>query len=136
MSCCARRSDVADASRDPVKRQTMVKPAATSIRLSIPKATSATEPAAIPAESATANSITCQAFPPHASRRALRWSPALSAGKATLLTLKGYVVKLVPEELRLFVVLEHVEEDDEAEHRGRRACGDRHRDREPRQPAR
>jgi hypothetical protein len=36
--------------------------AATSIRLSNPKPMSATEPAAIPAVSATANSTRCQAF--------------------------------------------------------------------------
>ena len=53
-------------------------PASASIRLSAPKPISAIEPAAIPAPRAIANSTTCQAIPPQASRRARRSSFARS----------------------------------------------------------
>jgi hypothetical protein len=56
----------------PVKSQTTTKPTALSIRLSIPKPISAIEEAAIPATSAIANSMKCQAIPPQARRRARR----------------------------------------------------------------
>src|SRR5947207_3532357 len=56
-----------------------------------PNATSATEPAAIPAPSAIANSIRCHAFPPHASSRARRSSRGRSATRATVLTVSAYL---------------------------------------------
>ena len=77
--------DVAEVSLTPEKRHTIVSPAAASIKLSIPKAMSATDPAAIPAPIAIANSTTCQAFPPHARSLARRSSRALSTPSATVL---------------------------------------------------
>ena len=53
----------------PENSQTITPPAANSIRLSIPKATRAIEPAEIPAPMAMANSIRCHALPPQARRR-------------------------------------------------------------------
>ena len=69
----ASRSDRSgSATRRPLKSQTTTVPLATSIRLSSPNPTSATDPAARPAATATANSSTCHPFPAQASMRARR----------------------------------------------------------------
>src|SRR5581483_214027 len=79
ISCWARRSAAAEDPRPPVNNQTITEPASASINESAPNPISAIEPAAIPAPTAIANSITCQAFPPQASSRARRSSRARSS---------------------------------------------------------
>src|SRR5581483_6502795 len=78
ISCWARRSAAAEDPRPPVNNQTITEPASASIKESAPNPISAIEPAAIPAPTAMANSMTCQALPPQASSRARRSSRALS----------------------------------------------------------
>ena len=55
-----------------MKSQMMTRPESASIRLSVPKPTSAIEPALIPAAIAIPNSTRCQPLPAHASTRARR----------------------------------------------------------------
>ncbi len=72
ITCWARRSADSDCRRRPVKSHTTTDRASASIRLSMPKPTSATDEAETPAATAIANSATCHRPPPHARRRARR----------------------------------------------------------------
>ena len=73
-SCCARRSALADITREPVKRQMMITLAKPSTAESSPKPISAIEPATIPAPIATAPSMLIAPSDSHDSSRTRRAS--------------------------------------------------------------
>src|SRR5436190_2890781 len=86
--------------RPPLKSQTITPPESTSIAESKPKPTSATDPAAMPAPRAIANSSTCHAFPIQASSFARRSSAARSFGSETGSRRCSWTVVLTRESLR------------------------------------
>src|SRR4249919_3278153 len=89
MSLCARSSARSESCRARERRHRMTEPANASISESIPKPTSAIDPAARPATSAIANSTRCQAFPPQARRRARDRSRSRRAGPGPATTRTG-----------------------------------------------